>query len=226
MVKAGNILLAGILIFILSESKGQDIYDSLTLDNFRSYSPFHDTIDIANFDNHLLEAAVFFLTNEIRVYKKLKYLPYHSLLAKTARIHSDQMAKYDFFDHTNKKNKKYREAEDRAKAAGIINPRLAENIIEGFIVEYNSGDKVIAGAPGEFLDQKTRKRLPNRTYYSLANTLLDLWMNSKGHRANILSEDALEFGCGISIYKMKTFNNMSAVKATQIFQWYEPVKPK
>jgi uncharacterized protein YkwD len=226
MFKAGNILLTGIFIFILSQSNCQDIYDSLTLENFRNYSPFHDTIELDNFDRDLLEAAVFFLTNEIRVNKKLKYLPYNSLLAQTARIHSDQMAKHNFFDHTNKKNKKYRDPEDRAKAAGIKNPSLAENIIEGFIVEYNSGDKVVAGEPGEFINQKTRKKLPNRTYYSLADTLLDLWMNSKGHRANILSEDALEFGCGISFYKMKTFNNMPAVKATQIFQWYEPVKSK
>lgn len=226
MIWIRKINLTFISLFILASLAGQNIYDSLNLNNFRNYKPFYNTIDTGNFDGKLLEAAIFYLTNEIRVNKRLSFLPYNPLLVKTARIHSEQMAKLGFFDHINTKNRKYRTADDRAKAAGVLNPRIAENIIEGFIVEYNSGDKVIAGLPGEFIDQKTQVKLPNRTYLSLAENLLDLWMHSKGHRANILSENALELGCGVAKYRMKNFNNMPAVKATQIFQWYEPVKSK
>jgi uncharacterized protein YkwD len=205
---------------------GQGIYDKLSLADFRAHKPFHEEIDINNFDNELLECAVFFLTNEIRVKKKLPELTYHPSLTKTARIHSDEMAQRNFFDHTNKHDNKLREPEDRAKIAGIKNPRIAENIIEGFILEYSSGEKVIATSPGVFLYEKTREQLPARTYLFLAENLLDLWMHSKGHKANILAKDALELGCGVSLYKMDNFNSMPAVKATQIFQWFEPVQSK
>lgn len=213
-------------IYIPNNLSGQDIYKQLSLTDFREYKPFHQEIDILDFDNELLECAIFYLTNEIRVKKKLSELEYHPLLAKTAKIHSDEMAKKDFFDHTNRQNKKLREPENRASVAGVKNPRIAENIIEGFILEYISGEKVIASSPGIFLNEKTRKQLPVKTYLSLAENLLDLWMHSKGHKANILAKDALELGCGVALYKMDNFNSMPAVKATQIFQWFEPVQSK
>lgn len=204
----------------------QRIYDELNLSNFRRYEPYQQKIDIDNFDPKLLESAIFFLTNEIRVKNKLPELKYCPLLAEAAKIHSDQMARLNFFDHTNLKNKKLREPEDRARTAGVTNPKIAENIIEGFILEYNSGDRVIASSPGVFLNEKDRKQLQERTYLSLAENLIELWMNSKGHRANILAKDALELGCGVTLYTMKNFNSMPAVKATQIFQWFEPVQSK
>lgn len=213
-------------IYSFANLSGQDIYKQLTLDDFREHKPFHEEIDVNDFDNELLECAIFFLTNEIRVKKKLTKLKYHPHLTETARIHSDEMAKKNFFDHTNRYNKKLREPEDRAKIAGIVNPKIAENIIEGFILEYSSGEKVIATSPGIFLDEKTRDQLPARTYLTLAENLLDLWMHSKGHKANILAKDALELGCGVTLYKMDNFNSMPAVKATQIFQWFEPVQSK
>ncbi len=213
-------------IFRQSELSGQEPYNSLNLSNFSKYEPFHQEIDINNFNAELLECAIFFLTNEIRVKNNLPELEFHPLLQKTAKIHSDQMAGLNFFSHTNPKSKKLREPEDRAKVAGVINPKIAENIIEGFILEYNSGDKVISPARGVFLNEKTREGLQVRTYFSLAENLLDLWMHSKGHRANILAKNALELGCGVTFYTMDNFNSMPAVKATQIFQWFEPVQSK
>jgi uncharacterized protein YkwD len=205
---------------------GQKIYNKLNLSNFRSYEPYQQKIDINNFDPVLLESAIFFLTNEVRVKHKLPELTYCPLLAEAAKIHSEQMAKLNFFDHTNLKNKKLREPEDRARTAGVTNPKIAENIIEGFVLDYNSGDRIIASSPGVFLNEKTRKQIQERTYLSLAENLIELWMNSKGHRANILAKDALELGCGVALYTMKNFNSMPAVKAAQIFQWFEPVQSK
>ncbi len=203
---------------------GQDIYDSLTLENFRDYQAFKEKINPDHFKPEILEAAIFYLTNEVRINHNLSYLPYKKNLAIGARLHSTEMATWNFFNHTNQKNKKLREPEDRAKASGITNPKLAENIIEGFIIEYQSNNKVLAPSPGVFLDQDTKEKLPYRTYLTLAEVILKDWMNSKGHKANILSKNAVQLGCGVSIYTMKNFNHMPAVKATQLFQWWEPVK--
>ena len=133
------------------------------------------------------------------------------------------MAELDFFNHTNSIQKNHEEPEDRARIAGITNPHIAENIIEGFVLKYTSGVEVISNAPGEFTDPKTDKPLTFHSYQSLTDELMRIWMNSKGHRANILSDKALELGCGTRLYYMKEFNDMPAVKATQSFQWYEAV---
>jgi uncharacterized protein YkwD len=201
----------------------QGIYDSIDIKNFRNYKAFNEQIDIKNFNSELLNAAVFFVTNEIRKKNKLPFLKYNSALEAAANMHSTDMAKDDFFSHTNTKNKKHKEPEDRATLAGIQNPHIAENITEGFILQYNSNESVITGESGIFYKDENYIPIPSRTYLELADDLLKIWMNSKAHRENILAADALELGCGSAFYVMKDFNNMPCVKATQNFQWFIPV---
>lgn len=205
---------------------GQSIYDDLNHKNYRKSDILLQEVDPDNFKPELLNAAIFFATNEIRAKKKLGILKYHPLLSDAATIHSKDMAERDFFSHTNKKNKKHKEPDDRARVVGITNPKIAENIIEGFLLVYKSGQSIIPKDKGVFLDPATRKQLPFHTYISLADQLMVNWMSSDGHKANILSEDALELGCGTALFIMNDFNDMPAVKATQNFQWFYNVSPK
>ncbi|MBN2486113.1 MAG: CAP domain-containing protein [Bacteroidales bacterium] len=200
----------------------QSIYDSLEVPGFRQYKPFNEKIDVGNFSHDRLNAAVFFCTNEIRKKHNLNQLKHNAGLEAAANLHSRDMAKQGFFSHTNPKIKKHREPKDRALMVGIQNPHIAENIIEGFILGYTSGQAVIIAGKGVFYD-KTNTPLPVRTYLELADNLLHQWMGSEGHKANILSADAIEMGCGSAIYFMEEFNDMPAVKATQNFQWFVPV---
>lgn len=221
-----RIALISILSLFIQLISGQSIYEGLNHKNFRENEKLQQKIDPEDFNTELLNAAIFFATNEIRVKNKLSVLNYNSLLEKAATIHSKNMAKNDFFDHTNRKSRKYREPKDRAIAAGISNPKIAENIIEGFLLVYKSGESVIPKDKGAFIDPKTREQLPFQTYLSLTDQLMETWMNSKGHRANILSDKAIELGCGTTLYYMTEFNDMPAVKATQNFQWFYPVSVK
>ena len=50
-------------------------------------------------------------------------------------------------------------------------------------------------------------------------------MNSPAHRANILSDKGKELGCGAYLFFKKDFNDMPMFKATQNFQWFEPIQP-
>lgn len=202
---------------------GQENIESLNLDNFRKYEAFNKVINKDSLDRSLLELAVFFATNEQRVKHKLPEVSYNDLLAKAARNHSEDMARLDFFNHENKFNKKRKEPTNRCAEVGIANPIIAENIAEGFIIEYEANVKVLVPEKGVFVDQKTDKILPNRTYLQLADNLVDRWMNSPGHRTNILSTDAKELGCGIALFYMTDFNEMPAVKATQNFQLFQKV---
>jgi uncharacterized protein YkwD len=218
------ILLFTILFPLVLKSQG--IYDSLNLADFRKYEPFNTKIDVKDFNAEILNAAVFFATNEIRKKHKLPQLKYNASLGVAATMHSTDMAKGNFFNHTNYKNKKHKEPEDRAILAGIDNPHIAENIIEGFLLAYTSGDVVISGDPGIFYKDENYIPIPSRTYLELADELLRQWMDSDGHRTNILAKDAVELGCGSALFHMKDFNEMPCVKCTQNFQWFVPVISK
>ncbi len=217
-------------IFVLASlsmnMNAQGKYAHLDHRNFREYPDFNQKINPEHLKTETLNAAIFFATNEIRAKKRLTILEYNKTLEIAAEMHSADMAKHNFFGHTNTINKKRKEPEDRARIAGVTNPSIAENVIEGFLITYKSGENVKPGGKGEFIDPKTDVPLPFHTYISLTDVLMELWMNSKGHRANILSKDALQLGCGTAQYTVSNFNYMPAIKATQVFQWYQKVNVK
>ena len=66
------------------------------------------------------------------------------------------------------------------------------------------------------------KAIQNHTYISLAKYVVDLWMNSEGHRKNILNPNALQLGCGNFFYREKGVN-IPKFMSTQNFQLYEEV---
>jgi uncharacterized protein YkwD len=136
------------------------------------------------------------------------------------------MVRYNFFDHVDKHSKKLRLPNDRAKSVGITNPYLAENIVEGFLLRYKAGEPVYRGGPGIFRYKPDEEPIKPHTYLSLGELLLEMWMNSPPHKENILSEKALELGCGTAFFARKDFYEMPAVYATQNFQFYETVQIK
>ena len=199
-------------------------YDSVTVNNFRKFAPFSQQIDINNFDHRLADAAVYYATNEIRNNKKLPVLTYHKSLEIAAYMHSNDMAEKRYFDHINNKNKKRRTPEERTKLAGISNPYPAENITEGFVLDYIANKPVYPKGKGKFSYSVDGGLIQPLTYLQLADNLLNAWMNSKGHRENILSKNNRELGCGVALYIDEKFNDMPMVKATQVFQQYVDIE--
>ena len=215
-----------LLIAVLSSNIGygqEDLYQ-YTNDNFRSAKVFNDTVDLSNPDPKILNAAIFYLTNETRLKNDKTELKYNPLLEKSATLHSDNMVKYNFFDHFNPRSKKLHDPNDRARFVGIYNPYLAENIAKGFVLDYISDSPVYPAGRGIFLKTPNGKPIRTRTYLEVAETLMDAWMHSPHHRANILSRNAVQLGCGTTIYILNDFNDMPAVMATQNFQLYEPIR--
>jgi uncharacterized protein YkwD len=214
--------LFALLYFICLPIYGQENYYSYNLDNFRKAPVFNQLIDSKNPDVKIIDAAIFYVTNEVRKKHKLSFLEYHQLLEQAAILHSDNMVTQKFFDHINTKSKKYRTPEDRAHFVGIQNPFLAENIIESFVLDYKSGKPVFTDGKGKFWYKKVEDPLIVHTYLSLADRMVTDWMNSPGHKSNILSKKAFQLGCGTSFFENK--NGMPSLMGTQDFQLYEPVK--
>lgn len=170
-------------------------YEKYNHVNFSKQEEINQTINLDKIDYPLLHAAIFFLTNKERAKRKKEIISWNKNLEIAAFNHSKMMADLKFFSHSSK-IKKRKEPEDRAKIAGITNPFIAENI---------------AKTPVN----------PQDTYLSLSKKIVSQWMNSTGHKSNILSKEALELGVGVFIIKESEVNY---VYATQNFQWYDFTK--
>jgi uncharacterized protein YkwD len=76
---------------------------------------------------------------------------------------------------------------------------VAENIAQTFALQYASGTPVYTRQEnGEtvFSREAGGEPLPPHTYHSFAADLLDQWMDSPGHRKNILAEEPRYLGAG------------------------------
>jgi uncharacterized protein YkwD len=122
-----------------------------------------------------LERRIFQLTNEARRKNHLSSLALDATLTATARQKSDDMLKRHYFSHTSPDGKtivdRLRE-EEPAKVRSIS--RAGENI-------YMSSK----------LDSSDTK--------AMALVIVDTWMTSPGHRANILNPDYSDLGVGVSV---------------------------
>jgi uncharacterized protein YkwD len=201
-----------------------NLYVRYTTLNFRNGPEFHETIDLKSPDPAKLQAVIFFLTNEIRLKNNLLPLEYNERLEKTAAMHANDMVKHKFFSHFNTLDPKKKTPNDRAKLNRISNPALAENIVEGFVLNYTSGKSVILEGKGQFRYREGDNLIVPRTYLALGESLLRDWMNSREHKKNILAREAVELGCGVAYYTDAEFNEMPSCLAVQNFQWYHPVQ--
>ncbi|NJO01417.1 MAG: CAP domain-containing protein [Bacteroidia bacterium] len=168
-------------------------YQTTDHSNFRKNKRFEQKINADAVDYALLNACIFFLTNEQRVKENKSVLSYAAPLEVAAWHHARRMAEEDFFGHEDPKSSQRKTTDKRARLAGISNPYIAENV---------------AG----------RSFLSNVTYLALAEGFMEQWMNSPGHRSNILSDKALQLGSG-------AFTNGKYWYATQCYQWFKPIVP-
>lgn len=224
-LKSIILLLFVFVISIHSQNWIYSYYNTTTHENFRINELFGQKIDFRNIDYPRLNAAIFFVTNEERIKNHLPAVKFHELLENSSTSHSKRMVRLNFFSHTDPYNDLLKTPTKRMKLAGISNPYAAENIATPFAIIYEEGELIypLDDAANFFSYTHNGKAIPNHTYLSLAEYLVDLWMNSEGHRKNILNPDALQLGCGTFFYREKD-SNIPYFMATQNFQLYENIK--
>ncbi len=163
-------------------------YSQYTCQNYTQYEPFREIINPAAFDARLLNAAVFYETSRQRVLQGGKTYQYEYNLEVCAQNHTYDMITRNFYSHESvvpgKKN-----IADRFSQLGIGYRACAENI------QYCPLDL-------------------HWTYEDCAKALVNNWMNSPGHRRNILNADYSYLGCGTGIYSRDGF---IYIKSTQNF---------
>ncbi len=131
-----------------------------------------------------LEIQIHNLTNTERTKQGLSPLSWDAQLNIVARKHSEDMARRNYFNHTSPEG--FGPA-DRCKQAGLIIQGCAENIFQCTLAKadwYKNG--VLAYT--EYYTQK-----------EIASLVVNSWMNSPGHRQNILAASWTSEGVGIGI---------------------------
>ena len=167
-------------------------------------------IDARGFSHDEFSRLVFYYTNVERLRHGLPEFASWQPLAAAANAHSADMAQRGYFSHTSRKLLRKTTLSDRLAAQGVSGVAAAENIammsaIEQRMVQWNSrgGQRQNVGASDTPV-----------TYQQLAHSTVQQWMNSPGHRANILNPSLAYLGVGCAVgYD----NNWPYVYVTQNF---------
>jgi uncharacterized protein YkwD len=115
-----------------------------------------------------IRAAILCLHNQIRAARHLPLLREHTRLRKAALGHSRDMVRAHYFEHTT--------------PSGVT---MVDRILKAHYVREDQG-----WALGENLEWGTGS-------LSTPRGAMDAWMNSPGHRANILQRSFREMGVGV-----------------------------
>lgn len=143
------------------------------------------TTDKATSENTAwLERRTFDLVNEERIAANLSELKWNDEVADVCRLHSKDMAEHSFFSHTGSSGSNI---STRLQDADVYYWSLnGENIFMGSGVRYFSINLL-----------GTIKGAKYKTFEELAQQAVSGWMNSSGHRENILKSDFDEAAMGV-----------------------------
>lgn len=159
----------------------------------------------------------------VREIHSLKSLIYSRELSFLSSLHSTQMKKYDFFSHRNSHNPHLKELGDRTAYLNLNYEKVTENIADMPYLNSNGETRIeIRRVNGQirFFSEKDGRAFNYYNVDSFSDYVVSAWMNSKGHRKNILDQSVTHLGCGAVIY-FKALDvdrfSMPHLKVTQNF---------
>ncbi|MBI2517980.1 MAG: CAP domain-containing protein [Opitutae bacterium] len=179
-------------------------------------------LEAAHLDRGLLAAAIFHETNRVRSQFNLPPLKFLAKLNDAADLQAEIGGAVRPPSHTNP-FMLVATPLDRVKYAGL-NPRyVAENIALTAMLKVSSGHGVgLLSKDGQasFVDVATLEPLKPHNYTSYAAFVVQAWMDSPGHRANILNPEVSYLGC--SVRPTRGDHGLDMVFCVQVF--YTPTR--
>jgi len=157
------------------------ILESVNYDPIKELNERVNSIDI-----RMLELKLFDKINQERIKYGLPPLKWNEELSEVAREHSIEMAENNYFAHEGLDCKK---VDYRVSKKGIFYTIVGENLIQiSLINTYWYDPQTLEITKREY-----------KTLDELVEESVKSWMNSPGHRENILNKDFDETGIGIAI---------------------------
>lgn len=157
-------------------------------------------------NTRVVERSIVHYTNKERRKRNIRPVTGHRALIRAARSHSRWMARNrTALLHTGQDNS---QPWDRAKAAGYPTEQVSENLWQS------------SGRRG----QAWKSNFRWRSDWRLGQAAVISWMNSPGHRRNLLDPEMKHIGIGVarnrrgSIYLTQNFGNASSLPIRGIGQ--------
>ena len=154
----------------------------------------------------MLSAAIFEETNRVRTFRGVPPLEPLRELDQAADEQASYMALMMRAGHSSLIPNEHTVV-DRVRNVGVYGARIAENVV--MESAYGSGASA-GGAP---------------TYAALAAFLVDTWMNSPPHRANLLDPGFTYLGCGARIAHGARDEQMVFASQVFVLRVSEPTNP-
>ncbi|GAA4849422.1 CAP domain-containing protein [Algivirga pacifica] len=193
------------------------LYETYSHDSYQRYEPFQQVIDPAHLDRALLGAAIFYETNKVRVAYGLKPFVYASSLGEAAQGHSRDMVKMDFFGHNSRVKGKKRLI-DRLKLVGLYEGLFAENIADYLLYPLSGQSYYPPSVNGGYFSRTYKgEQIEAYTYSEMAVVAVKEWMNSDGHRRNILDDKMNYLGVGVFPQIFENKDEVPHIYTTQNF---------
>ena len=174
-------------------------YSRYSVATFLALPALQQPVDLQHPDYALLNATIFYLTNQERARRNLPLLRFQPQLRDCANHHAKAMATHDFVSHENAYEPRFRTLEKRSKAYG--HEAHAENVASTFLHAYRSGSTYNTRHTDRgivFIDNR-RQPIKVYTYLEFARDVVSDWMGSPGHRHNILFPELKYLGCAVQL---------------------------
>ncbi len=149
-------------------------------------------------DQALFDQAVLIYSNAARAANRLPPLVQDGKLSRAAAVHAANMARLRSFGHSVpvRGQASFQERIDRVS----LRYRLAGENIAMDKVYRLVGRPISTRMSGcDFTYGDTRAAVPIHSYATLASDVVNRWMNSPGHRANLLSRNFTRIGSAMAI---------------------------
>ena len=204
-----------LVLFLYACAAQQEIYEDVSKNEGEK---LYESIDLKNIDISLLQKAIFIETNKIRKEHHLRQFLFSPYLEQIAQEHSNDMVTYGFFSHDSPVPGK-ETLRDRLLDINIKNSFAAENIAKTFARQITPQKPVFPPSVNGGYFSYTHKGAPIalHTYQSFAASVVNDWMNSPGHRVNILNPDFLYLGCGTALELSEDPDTPAYILSTQNF---------
>lgn len=179
-------------------SRLERLHREFDFETFRELPLAAKAIDFEDIDYELLSAAVFHETNRRRARHDLPVLAFREELREAARIQARGMVRSGMVAHQHP-DETLRTLRDRLKRVGLRGAFSAENVAMTFGIRYEAGRPVATRKEDGgtvFSYEHGGEPIEPHSYLSLAENLLSQWMDSPGHRENILRREPEELGTG------------------------------
>ena len=218
LLLVGSSLLTGVGAEQAGTASSGSWFVDHTAETFSNQEAAQQAIAPQRIDADLLDAAVFHETNRRRQRHGLAPLGFDARAREAARLQSAAMAEHGFVGHDNPFDAELRTPMDRAQRAGLAPKFLAENVANAFVRAYEEGARVhVRTENGKRVlsEEPGGPPIPMQDYVGFAAALLDDWMDSPGHRRNILhsAPEYLGSACSTTVPDAP----MPKLSCTQIF---------